>query len=323
MKQVLVNSNKTYLFPLPETFDELLTNIINKVNTNNITIYHKSKVLTKNNFDTLNENLNILDVSLKLNGGAEYPVITNIIFNIILSGILTTILGTFLFTITVYTITKALLTTEERKKTNVYEFIGNLNIFPKSNKDINPALEILYFSIIYYIFSVIPATILLYTKKSKCPSYNPPYKTIYGCTVVPMIFIFLLIIFGYSQGNIGDPTVLYIILAILFGFCGYIIMYSSNNSLMEWEHVDQSSDQSQDKITNIINTINTDFYKIPIVALVIYTILRKSLIIGKNDFGKMTIPMLFILITFSYIGISPIYIEAFVKYISSPYSICN
>ena len=47
MKQVLVNSNKTYLFPLPETFDELLTNIINKVNTNNITIYHKSKVLTK------------------------------------------------------------------------------------------------------------------------------------------------------------------------------------------------------------------------------------------------------------------------------------
>jgi hypothetical protein len=313
MKQVLINSNKSYLFPLPKSYEELLTNIINKINTNNITIYHKSKVLTKNNFNNLNENLNILDISSKLNGGADYPVITNIMFNMILSGFLTTILGTFIFVITIYTITKAVLPEEVRKKINVFDFIGQLNIFPKSKEDRDFKLEILYTSIIYYIFSVIPAIILLYTKKSKCPSYDPPYKTIYIYSLIPIVCIFLLIVSNYSPGNKGDPTILYFVLASIFTYCGYMIMRSSNNSLMEWEHIDTS----QNGITQ------TDFYKIPFFAVIIYIILRTLLIIGNNDFGKMTIPMLFVLMTFSYIGISSFYLDAFLKYVSSPYSICS
>ena len=52
MKQVLLHSNDSYLFPLPQTYLSLVKEISNKTNLfeNNINIYHKGKFVTENNF---------------------------------------------------------------------------------------------------------------------------------------------------------------------------------------------------------------------------------------------------------------------------------
>ena len=310
MKQVLINADKSYLFPLPDNYDELIKNIKNIINTNDITVYNKSKILTKNNFDNLNDNLNILDISLKLNGGSGYPVITNIIFNMILSGFLTILFATFMFIMTCYCISKTHLSKESGNKLNNFEFIMNLNIFPNGKGNSNLKIEYVYPFMVFYVFSIIPSIILLYTKKSKCPSYKPPYIPIYLCLFIP-IFIISIISFISDKINSKDYFSLYIILIVIFFTSGLINIIYSNKSLMTWEHIDISQ-----------NEISDDFYIIPTVAVFIYCILRKLLIIGNNDFGKMTIPMLFMLFTFSYVGISSFYLDSLLKYVSSPYSIC-
>ena len=121
MKQVLVHSNKTYLFPLPETYEELVKRIIDKVKSHNITIYHKNKIVKDINF---NEDLIILDVCFTLQGGLEYPVITNIILNMLIVGIVSSSIGTFLIILVTY------ITSSINGKISMISLIEN-NFFKK------------------------------------------------------------------------------------------------------------------------------------------------------------------------------------------------
>ena len=58
MKQALIHFDKSYLISIPDTFKKLKENIINKIKTPDINIYHKNTLLTDNNFNNLNDDLN-------------------------------------------------------------------------------------------------------------------------------------------------------------------------------------------------------------------------------------------------------------------------
>ena len=288
MKQVLVHSNKTYLFPLPETYEDLVKHITDKVKSHNIIIYHKNKIVKDIDF---NEDLIILDVCFTLKGGLEYPVITTIILNMLIVGIISSSIGTFLIILVTY------ITSSINGKISMIELIEN-NFFKK-----NFNTEVVYASIIYYIFSVIPSLSILYTKNAKCPSFTLSLASYLYC-LLPFFSIVAIIIYDKAVGiKKADSPILYCILLSSFILIGQLIIYQTIKLL---------SDNSTDV---------AEIYKIPFVGLFAYIILR-ALLVG-NNFGMMSIPMIFILIVFSYIGMVSYYNDAYIKYISSPYSKCS
>jgi len=306
MKQVLVHSNNTYLFPLPQTYLSLVKEISNKTNLceNNISIYHKGHYITKNNFQDINENLNILDVQPKLNGGGGFPNFTIMFIVAIVQTILTSIVGSTIL-ISFSTILKSLI--EPDDKGHLSDAFGTLKLVQPFNQ-INWLREILYASIIFYIFSFAPAIAISVLKNNKCPTYKPPWTQIGIASAAPIPLLLVICglqtIFGKQSSN---PSLIYLITGAVFAISGYFIMSSANNSLQEWEHEESK----------------TDLYVIPFYATGWYLVLRILLLRGNNEYS-IGGGMVMTLITFLFVAISifPDFIDAYLRYISSPFSQC-
>jgi hypothetical protein len=309
MKQVLLHSNDTYLFPLPRTYSSLIREISNKTSLeqNNINIYHKGQVVTKTNFQNINENLNLIDISPKLNGGGGFPNFTKMVVTTILQNILTASIGTFVLILIIMISTYSLEPPEIRSKGAIYT-LKTLKFFPKFN-NVDLKKEFLFFGIFYYIFSIVPALSILSLKSQKCPTYSPPWSSLLFFAAIPFPILLVLCFIQKSSkpGMSTDPSILYMIVGAVFTFCGYQIMNLANNSLKEWEHEDSE----------------TDLYKIPSHAAVWYCLLRFLLIWGNNTYnffkGMIMIGVIFFFVT---VAVSPDYVDAYLRYISSPFSRC-
>lgn len=309
MKQVLLHSNKTYLFPLPQTYSSLVKEIGNKtcLKENNMNILHKGRIVTKTNFQNINENLNILDIHPKLNGGGGFPNFTKMVVTTAIQNILTAITGTIVLIMIIMIATYSLEPPEIRSKGAIYT-LESLRFFP-TFKNVDLKREFLFFGIFYYIFATVPSLSILLLKSQKCPKYKPPFKQMLIYAAIPFPVLLILCFFQKSTkpGMTTDPSILYMIAGAVFTFCGYQIMNLANNSLKEWEHEDSQ----------------TDLYKIPNYAAVWYCLLRFLLIWGNNTYnffkGMVMIGVTFIAVN---IGIAPDYIDAYLRYISSPFSRC-
>ena len=309
MKQVLLHSNDSYLFPLPQTYLSLVKEISNKTNLfeNNINIYHKGKFVTENNFQNINENLNILDIRPKLKGGGGFPDFTTMVFSTVFQTILTSTIGTIIIIIIILTATYS-LEKPELRTAGILETIGTIQFVP-TTKTFDWKREVLFLGIFYYIFAVVPAFSILALKSKKCPTFKPPWNKLglFAAIPFPVLLVVCWAQMSTKPGTSSDPSILYIILGIVLCLCGYNIMNVSNETLKEWEHEDA----------------NTDLYNIPIYAIFWYCALRFLLIWGNNTYGfaKGTF-MMIATVLFVTISVTPDYIDAYLRYISSPFSKC-
>jgi hypothetical protein len=289
MKQALIRFNKSYLISIPDTFKKLKENIINKIKTPDINIYHKNTLLTNNNFNNLNDDLIILDISLRLKGGVEYIRLTSIVYYCIFSFLFILCLGFFLFIQVAFIINKS---NEQFSFYSLKEF----TILPE-NIMIN---EIVYGSIIFYVFSFLPISILI-IKKLHCPSFNIFSSIILTlvCLFIPFIFLFWI----NKKGNLQNTAMGLLILFIVFG-C--ILNFISINKLTKLELKD-STDSVSDDIKNLV-----------FLSIFIYMILKYLL--RNNHIGKKYI---FLLILFTFIGILSYYINIITKHIVGINTLCS
>ena len=293
MKQALIHFDKSYLISIPDTFKKLKENIINKIKTPDINIYHKNTLLTDNNFNNLNDDLNddliILDISLRLKGGAEYIRLTSIIYYCIFSFLFILFLGFFLF------IQVAFIINKSNEPFSFYS-LKEFTLLPE-NIMIN---EIVYGSIIFYVFSFLPISILI-IKKLHCPSFNIFSSIILTlvCLFIPFIFLFWI----NKKGNLQNTAMG---LFILFIFFGCILNFISINKLTKLELKD-STDSVSDDIKNLV-----------FLSIFIYMILKYLL--RNNHIGKKYI---FLLILFTFIGILSYYINIITKHIVSANTLCS
>jgi len=306
MKQVLVHSNDSHLFPLPQTYLSLVKEISNKTNLceNNISIYHKGHYITKNNFQDINENLNILDVLPKLNGGGGFPNFTAMIIIAVAQTIFTSLYGSFILILSAV-VTKYCI--EPASTRDLLDTFGTIQLV-QPFENVNWLREILYAGIVFYIFSFAPAITILALKNNKCPTYKPPWTQIGIASVAP--FPLLLLICGIQKLSSGpslNPSLIYLIVGVTFAISGYFIMASANNSLQNWEHEDSK----------------TDLYVIPFYATGWYLALRILLLRGNSEYS-IGGGMVMTFITFLFVAIStvPDFVDAYLRYISSPYSQC-
>lgn len=306
MKQVLINSTKQYVFPLPLTYMSLIKTITNKENLklNSINIYHKGKLLTEKNYKNINENLNILDVLPNIKGGS-YPNLNYTLGYTSLNIIITTICGTILLP------TIAGFTNNSISKKSLSETIEAITFLPSDK--INPWFELFYLSIYYYIFSVLPVSLILGLKNKLCPYYKPPSLSLlfYALIPYPIVLLTWFVLPGIiNSENINNQTTLtysliLTLIAILFSVSGTAFTYSANKSL---------GDQQNENM-------NTDLFYIPFIAIGFYLLLRIPLLLRK---GKHLFPseIFFIAVTFFFvaIGISPKFVNALNTNISGPFA---
>jgi uncharacterized membrane protein YidH (DUF202 family) len=306
MKQVLINSTKQYMFPLPFTYISLIDNIKKRENIqlNSINIYHKGKLLTEENYKNINENLNFLEILPNLKGGS-YPNINNTLGYTALNIVITTICGTILL------LSIAGFTNNSISKKSLLETIKEIT-FVSSNK-INPWFELFYLSIYYYIFSVLPVSLILALKNKICPYYKTPSLSLFLYALIPFPVVlltwFLLPAIIKSENINNQNTLTYslilTIIAIIFGVSGTAFTYSANKSL---------NDQQNEKMNN-------DLFYIPFIAVVFYLFLRCPLLIKTGNISFIS-DIFFILVTFFLvsIGISPNFVNALNTNISGPFA---
>ena len=105
--------------------------------------------------------------------------------------------------------------------------------------------EIVYGSIIFYVFSFLPISILI-IKKLHCPSFNIFSSIILTlvCLFIPFIFLFWI----NKKGNLQNTAMG---LFILFIFFGCILNFISINKLTKLELKD-STDSVSDDIKNLV-----------------------------------------------------------------------
>jgi hypothetical protein len=305
MKQVLINSTKQYIFPLPLTYISLIDTIKKKENIklNNINIYHRGKLLTKKNYKYINENLNFLDILPNIKGGS-YPDINNTIGYTTLNVFITSICGSILLP------TIAGFTNNSISKKSLSETIKSITFLP--NDKINWWFELFYLSIYYYIFSVLPVSLILGLKNSICPYYKPPYISLllYALIPYPIILLSWFVLPNIiNSENINNQTTLtysliLTLIAIIFSISGTAFTYSANKSL---------NDQQ--------NETNTDLFYIPFIAIGLYLFLKIPLLFEKGK-HLFTSELFFIFITFFFvaIGISPKFVNALNTNISGPFA---
>jgi hypothetical protein len=284
----------------------LIKNITNKENLklNSINIYHKGKLLTEKNYKNINENLNILDVLPNIKGGS-YPNLNYTLGYTSLNIIITTICGTILLP------TIAGFTNNSISKKGLSETIEAITFLPSDK--INPWFELFYLSIYYYIFSVLPVSLILGLKNKLCPYYKPPSLSLlfYALIPYPIVLLTWFVLPGIiNSENINNQNTLtysliLTLIAILFSVSGTAFTYSANKSL---------GDQKNENI-------NTDLFYIPFIAIGFYLLLRITLLLRK---GKHLFPseIFFISVTFFFIaiGISPKFVNALNTNISGPFA---
>ena len=128
MSQILVNANETYMFPLPNSYNDLINTISTKtnINTNSISVFHNKKLLTQEVFLNFNkEKINILDVSTKLNGGS-FPVFTQIVWKTITMSIILPLFGFGVLAAAAYLIEKSFKTD---KKESTFDLLSHFLFF--------------------------------------------------------------------------------------------------------------------------------------------------------------------------------------------------
>ena len=306
MKQVLINSTKQYIFPLPLTYKLLINTIYEKENLklNSINIYHKGKILTKKKYKNINENLIFLDILPNIKGGS-YPNINNTIWYTALNIFITSISGSILLP------TISGFTNNSISKKSLSETITSIT-FLHSDK-INWWFEIFYLSIYYYIFSVLPVSLIISLKNNICPYYKYPYLLLLLYALIPYPIILLIwfilpnIINSENINNQNTTTysLILTLISILFGISGTAFTYYANKSLI---------DKQNEKI-------NTDLFYIPFIAIGFYLFLKFPLLFGKGK-HLFTSELFFIFITFFFvaIGISPKFVNSLNTNISGPFA---
>lgn len=304
---ILRDNNKTHVFDLPKTYNGLLQKVNRIFNNSDFDLFYKNKIISSNNFENINESNNIININFRLKGGRGFPNFINMIINSIVNIIVSLILGIFTLFFSFLMITYSLEQPENRKK-GVIKTFETLKFFPPNWKDTNFFLEFLFFGITFYVFSLQTLSIL-YQKSQKCPTFEVNWQYLGILTGIPFPILLILCFFQKStkNGQIIDPTIIYILTGITFFLCGYLITSQANKTLKEWEHE---------------NSV-TDLFKMSFYAIGWYILLRTALIIGNNNFGILFGSlMMIILYLFVSIGILPEYIDAYLKYISSPFSKC-
>jgi uncharacterized membrane protein YidH (DUF202 family) len=310
MKQVLISSIKQYVFPLPLTYMSLIHNIKKRENIqlNSINIYSKGKLLTEKNYKNLNKDLNedliLLDILPNIKGGS-YPNINNTLGYTILNIVITTLCGTILLP------TISGFTNNSISKKSLLETIKEITFLP-SHK-INPWFEIFYLSIYYYIFSVLPVSLILALKNRICPYYKTPSLSLFLYSLIPFPIVlltwFLLPGIIKSENVNNQNTLIYslilMVIAIILCISGTAFTYYANKSL---------NDQQNKKMNN-------DLFYIPFIAVVFYLFLRFPLLIKIGNSSFIT-DIFFILVTFLFvsIGISPNFVNALNTNISGPFA---
>ena len=302
MKYVLLNSNKSSMIELPETYEQLLIKINSsvidkKLIDTNLIITHKGKIFKKEHFENLNEDINILDISYTLNGGAEYPNIWENIFIMVGICFFIIIIAMVLLIGTSYVIYNF----EISNNIQFYDYIMTIyNLFDEKNYWIK---EFVNYSIVFFVFSSISYCSLLILKQNKCPSFTLPISIIY-LFAIPFIVLPSLLFF---INKISFKFLIYFLI-ILFSSVGFIIYGISTNLLSKWFHVDNKE-----------STI--DLYGFPILAIVIYFVLK--LLVHSKQFDGSSIFLLFRLLLCICLIMWVPYINILFTYISSPYSICS
>jgi hypothetical protein len=306
MKQVLLQANDTYLFPLPQTYISLVKETCNKlkISEHHFILYHEGTVVNKDNFKNINDDLNILDVSIKLNGGGDFPNVTKLVgIGAFSSGLIVVVLLSLLSLILVVT-TYIVESPKEREK-GILETFDSINYVPiwKTLTANDVSREILFLGIVVYIFSTIPVFSILLLRSRQCPTFKPPWSKLLLISIAPyVLWIILCISIKSDTGKDADNTPLYLFTGGVFIAVGAIITTISNNSLKEWSHEDTS----------------IDLYAIPVSATIGYSLMRFFSLFGntKSSFisGLMYIGLTFIATT---AAAAPFYIDAYMKYTSS------
>ncbi len=187
MKQVLLQAKDTYLFELPQTYISLIKETCHKlkISEHDFVLYHKGMVVNNKTFRNINDDLNILDVSIKLNGGGDFPNITKLVgIGAVSSGFIVIILLSLLSFILVVT-TYIVESPKERKK-GLLETFDSINYVPlwKSLTTNDISREILFLGIVVYIFSTIPVFSILLLRSRECPTFKPPWVKLLLISIV-------------------------------------------------------------------------------------------------------------------------------------------
>ena len=307
MKQVLLQANNNYLFKLPDTYTALVKETCNRVNIpeHQLLLYYNGSIVNKNNFIYINKDLNILDVSVKLKGGVNFPSVMKLLGVLISLSIVLVIalffLVSFILSVTTYIANGSKGNTIIEK---IFEIFSSIKYIPKwstlSSNDLSS--EFLFFSLVIYIFSSIPIFTILSLKQKQCPSFKPPWKTLLLTFFSPFPLWIIFCLFVKSDtGNNPYISALYWVTGALFFASGIIITMMSANELQKW-----------DKENNIVN-----LNYIPFSAGLAYFILRVSSI-WRNNTNNFGWELAYIIITFMFTSLaaSAAYVDAYMNYTS-------
>lgn len=299
MKQVLLRANNTYLFELPKTYELFINTISDKLKSDStyFTVYQKSKKIHKNNFTSLNEDLNILDISMRLQGGGDFPSVSKLLFSVIGLNFLVIVIKLILLYFILHFVNYT---------ANPIDF-SNLQVQTLKNSSMNDILfkEILMIGIIIFVFSITHVLSIVYLKSTQCPTFKPSFNMYKFLFIISISLIVSIIIYNKKYPP-DDNNIIYLLIGIVFIGCGLFITYRLNNELKKFENNENN------------DTDENDLYKIVIWGAIGYSIIRIISLIQNKD-NKIIILFAFIS---AVISATPSFIDSYMKYTSGLSTSC-